>query len=107
MAEYEAQKARVQELADRVWDVPAIEGQIQETGCESSSNPLDNIATQDLACHVEPLDPSNLRRGSGQALLRMNSAEGLGHPCCATIAGQAVRANGGQSSHRYIFIAHS
>jgi len=67
MADYDALKARVQELADRVWEVPALEGQAQEASCESSSNPLDSITTQDCACDVEPRGPSTLRPASGRA----------------------------------------
>jgi hypothetical protein len=34
MADYEALKTRVQELAERVWDVPAIEARFKKLAAE-------------------------------------------------------------------------
>jgi C_GCAxxG_C_C family probable redox protein len=51
MADYEALKARVQELAERVWDVPALEARIKKLSAEGipkkTLNPKEILANKE------------------------------------------------------------
>ncbi len=57
MADYEALKAKVQELAERDWDVPALEARVRE------------LATKDIP--RKTLDPQELRANKEQILDRV------------------------------------
>ena len=57
MADYEALKARVQELAERVWDVPAIEARVKKLAAEGIPK--------------KKLDPKEMLANKGQILDRV------------------------------------
>ena len=61
MADYEALQARVQELAERVWDVPALEARIKKLSAEGIPK--------------KKLDPKEMLANKEQILDRVHSPE--------------------------------
>ncbi len=60
MADYEALKAKVQELAERDWDVPALEARVRELAAKGI--PKKKLDPQDLKANKEQILDSPCQR---------------------------------------------
>jgi C_GCAxxG_C_C family probable redox protein len=74
MADYEALQARVQELAERVWDVPAIEARIKKLTAEGI--PRKKLNPKEILANKEQILDRVQRRGEEYNLLAGNCAKG-------------------------------
>ena len=74
MADYEALKARVQELAERVWDVPAIEARYKKLAAEGI--PRKTLNRDEILAHNQQILDRVQRRGEEYNLLACNCAKG-------------------------------
>lgn len=70
MADYEALKSRVQELAERVWDVPAIEARIKELSAEGF--PKKRLDRHEILANKEQILNRVQRRGEEYNFLAHN-----------------------------------
>ena len=78
MADYEALKARVQELAERVWDVPAIEARYKKLAAERI--PRKTLDRDELLANKQAILDRVQRRGEEYNLLGRNCAKGTALP---------------------------
>jgi C_GCAxxG_C_C family probable redox protein len=74
MADYEALKARVQELADRDWDIPAIEARVRRLVAEGI--PRKRLDREEILAHKQEILDRVQRRGEEYNLLARNCARG-------------------------------
>jgi len=74
MADYEALKARVQELAERVWDVPAIEARYKKLAAEGI--PRKTLNRDEILANKQQILDRVQRRGEEYNLLACNCAKG-------------------------------
>jgi C_GCAxxG_C_C family probable redox protein len=74
MADYEALQARVQELAERVWDVPAIEARIKKLAAEGI--PRKTLNRDEILANKQQILDRVQRRGEEYNLLACNCAKG-------------------------------
>ncbi len=70
MADYEALKSRVQELAERVWDVPAIEARIKKLYEEGS--PRKTLDRHEILANKQQILNRIQRRGEEYNFLAHN-----------------------------------
>ena len=74
MADYEALQARVQELAERDWDVPALEARIKKLSAEGI--PKKKLDPKEMLANKEQILDRVQRRGEEYNLLACNCAKG-------------------------------
>jgi C_GCAxxG_C_C family probable redox protein len=74
MPDYEALKARVQELAERVWDVPAIEARYKKLAAEGI--PRKKLDPKETLANKQQILDRVQRRGEEYNLLAGNCAKG-------------------------------
>jgi len=74
MADYEALKTRVQELAERVWDVPAIEARIKELAAEGI--PRKTLNRDEILANKQQILDRVQRRGEEYNFLGRNCPKG-------------------------------
>jgi C_GCAxxG_C_C family probable redox protein len=74
MANYEALKARVQELADRDWDVPALEARVKKLVAEGI--PRKKLDPQEILAHKEEILDRVQRRAEEYNFMARNCARG-------------------------------
>jgi hypothetical protein len=74
MADYEALQARVQELAERIWDVPAIEARYKKLA--AGGIPRKTLNRDEILANKEQLLDRVQRRGEEYNLLAGNCAKG-------------------------------
>ncbi len=74
MADYEALKARVQELAERDWDRPAIEARYQRLAAEGI--PRKTLDREEILAHKEQILDRVQRRAEEYNFLTCNCARG-------------------------------
>jgi C_GCAxxG_C_C family probable redox protein len=74
MADYEALKARVQELAERDWDVPDIEARIKKLSAEGI--PKKKLNPKEILANKQQILDRVQRRGEEYNLLAGNCAKG-------------------------------
>jgi C_GCAxxG_C_C family probable redox protein len=74
MPDYEALKARVQELAERVWDVPAIEARYKKLAAEGI--PRKKLDSKETLANKQQILDRVQRRGEEYNLLAGNCAKG-------------------------------
>jgi C_GCAxxG_C_C family probable redox protein len=74
MADYEALKARVQELAERDWDVPALEARIKKLSAEEI--PKKKLDPKEILANKQQILGRVQRRGEEYNLLAGNCAKG-------------------------------
>ncbi len=72
MADYEALKARVQELAERDWDVPAIEARYKKLAAEGM--PRKTLNRNEILAHKQQILDRVQRRGEEYNFLARNCA---------------------------------
>jgi C_GCAxxG_C_C family probable redox protein len=73
MADYEALKARVQELAERVWDVPAIEARYKKLAAEGI--PRKTLNRDEILANKQQILDRVQRRGEEYNFLARNCAK--------------------------------
>jgi C_GCAxxG_C_C family probable redox protein len=74
MADYEALQARVQELAERDWDIPAIEARVKRLAAEGI--PRKVLDRQEILANKQQILDRVRRRGEEYNLLARNCARG-------------------------------
>ena len=74
MADYEALQARVHELADRVWDAPALEARVKKLAAEGI--PKKKLNPKEMLANKEQILDRVQRRGEEYNLLACNCAKG-------------------------------
>jgi C_GCAxxG_C_C family probable redox protein len=74
MADYEALKARVQELADRDWDVPALEARVKKLAAEGI--PRKKLDPQEILANREEILDRVQRRAEEYNFIARNCARG-------------------------------
>ena len=74
MADYEALKARVQELAERDWDVPAIEARVKKLTREGI--PKKKLDPKEIVANKEQILDRVQRRGEEYNFIACNCARG-------------------------------
>lgn len=74
MADYEALQAKVQELAERAWDVPALEAKIRKLAAEGI--PRKKLDPQELLANKEQILDRVQRRAEEYNFILKNCAQG-------------------------------
>jgi C_GCAxxG_C_C family probable redox protein len=74
MADYEALKLRVQELAERVWDVPAIEARVRKLSAEGI--PKKKLIPKELLANKQQIINRVQRRAEEYNFIFKNCAQG-------------------------------
>ena len=74
MADYEALKTRVQELAERVWDVPTIEARVKKLS--EKGIPKKNLNPKELLANKQQILDRVQRRGEEYNFILKNCAKG-------------------------------
>ena len=74
MADYETLKTRVQELAERVWDVPAIEARVKKLS--EKGIPKKNLNPKELLANKQQILDRVQRRGEEYNFILKNCAKG-------------------------------
>jgi C_GCAxxG_C_C family probable redox protein len=74
MADYEALKTRVQELAERVWNVPAIEARVKKLS--EKGIPKKNLNPKELLANKQQILDRVQRRGEEYNFILKNCAKG-------------------------------
>jgi len=74
MADYEALKARVQELAERVWDVPALEARVKKLAAEGI--PKKKLDPEEMLANKEQILDRVQRRGEEYNFFSRNCPKG-------------------------------
>ncbi len=74
MADYEALRARVQELAARAWDVPALEARIRELTTQGI--PKKKLDPKEVLAHKEQILDRDKRRAEEYNFFARNCAKG-------------------------------
>lgn len=74
MADYEALKAKVQELAERAWDVPALEARVRELAAKGI--PKKKLDPQELKANKEQILDRVQRRAEEYNFILKNCAQG-------------------------------
>ncbi|MGA9347751.1 MAG: C-GCAxxG-C-C family (seleno)protein [Anaerolineae bacterium] len=74
MADYEALQARVQELAERVWDVPALEARVKKLAAEGI--PQKTLNRDEILANKEQILDRVQRRAEEYNFITKNCAQG-------------------------------
>jgi len=74
MADYEALQARVQELAERVWDVPALEARVKKLAAEGI--PKKKLDPKEMLANKEQILDRVQRRAEEYNFILKNCAQG-------------------------------
>ncbi len=74
MADYEALKTRVQELAERVWDVPALEARVKKLAAEGI--PRKTLNRDEILANKQQILDRVQRRGEEYNFITKNCARG-------------------------------